>query len=239
MCIVKNKRFTKEPKNKKRYSLMMLPLAYKPGANDILCGRGNVFSNHEGNRRFGNIIRDSLRKYKDASSRPEKIMVVDGIHQEIQFSGARFAKIDSNTKRWYELNPVQAHQKIGHAIRDTMRLLKGRENDTNPKTKPLEIAKRNRRSLILRNQELPSSNIQQISLKEIIQMSIDTTKRLNNSNGVLADTEKIPPTEIRSENLFTKRASITDSYRLKNEYPEESFDFSPVSFFEEFRRAIQ
>jgi len=239
MCIVNNRRIPNGPKNKKRYSLMMLPLTYKPGANDILCGRGNVFSNHEGNRHFGKIIRDSLRKYKDASSRPEKIMVVDSILQEIRFSGARFAKIDSKTKRWFELNPVQAHQKIGHAIRDTMRLLKGREKDTNPKTKALEIAKRKRRSLILRNQELPSSNIQQISVDDIIQMSINTTERLNTSNSIWADTENMPPPKIRSENLLTKRASITDSYRLKNEYPEEGFDFSPVSFFEEFRRMSQ
>merc|ERR1711907_898758 len=40
----------------------------------------------------------------------------------IRISGARFAKIDASTKRWYELNDVQAHQKIGHAIRDTIRL---------------------------------------------------------------------------------------------------------------------
>merc|ERR1712224_988591 len=32
------------------------------------------------------------------------------------------AKLDGATKRWFELNDVQAHQKIGHAIRDTIRL---------------------------------------------------------------------------------------------------------------------
>merc|ERR1712224_593453 len=52
----------------------------------------------------------------------DKIRVVDSILRGIRVSGARFAKCDSETQRWYELNDVQAHQKIGHAIRDTIRL---------------------------------------------------------------------------------------------------------------------
>merc|ERR1712146_640684 len=58
----------------------------------------------------------------ESKSRPQKIKVVDHILRTIRISGARFAKIDASTKRWYELNDVQAHQKIGHAIRDTIRL---------------------------------------------------------------------------------------------------------------------
>merc|ERR1712072_1237592 len=58
----------------------------------------------------------------EAPNRPEKIRVVDSILRGICVSGARFAKLDSATQRWYELNDVQAHQKIGHAIRDTIRL---------------------------------------------------------------------------------------------------------------------
>jgi len=112
----------------------MLPQDYTPGANDILCGRGNVFSNHQGNQFFGRIIRDNLREYVDASNRPEKIKVVDDILREIRVSGARFTKVDSETKRWYELNNVQAHQKIGHAIRDTIRLLGNDNNNNNNKS---------------------------------------------------------------------------------------------------------
>merc|ERR1712193_125477 len=82
------------------------------------------FSNHGGNRFFGTIIRANLRRYRDAANRPEKIRVVDDILQEIRSRGARFTKLDNATKRWYELNDVRAHQKIGHAIRDTIRMLK-------------------------------------------------------------------------------------------------------------------
>ncbi|VEU39050.1 unnamed protein product [Pseudo-nitzschia multistriata] len=111
---------TKKTSSKSR---IMLPEDFTPGSKDILCGRGNVFSNHAGNQYFGNTIRASLREYMNASNRPEKIRVVDRILQNIRIYGARFAKIDNDTKRWYELNDVQAHQKIGHAIRDTIRLI--------------------------------------------------------------------------------------------------------------------
>lgn len=132
MCTANNSRKNtakrNKPKNNSDNNLrMMLPMDFTPSAKDILCGRGNVFSNHEGNQYFGRIIRSSIREYVNASNRPEKIRVVDNIHQKIRASGARFCKVDNENKRWYELNDVQAHQKIGHAIRDTIRLL---EKDT-------------------------------------------------------------------------------------------------------------
>lgn len=102
---------------------IMLPNDFLPGPKDILCGRGNVFSNHEGNRYFGRIIRANLKEYIKAANRPEKIKVVDDILLEIREHGARFAKVDNTTKQWFQLNDVQAHQKVGHAIRDTIRLL--------------------------------------------------------------------------------------------------------------------
>eukprot|EP00532_Pseudo-nitzschia_australis_P020719 CAMPEP_0168308058 /NCGR_PEP_ID=MMETSP0142_2-20121227/60146_1 /TAXON_ID=44445 /ORGANISM="Pseudo-nitzschia australis, Strain 10249 10 AB" /LENGTH=272 /DNA_ID=CAMNT_0008260317 /DNA_START=111 /DNA_END=929 /DNA_ORIENTATION=+ len=108
----------------------MLPLDFSPEPKDILCGRGNVFSNHEGNQYFARIIHASLRDYVAAPNRPKKIRVVGDILKQILFSGARFAKVDSETKRWYQLNNVEAHQKIGHAIRDTIRFL-GKEKKKN------------------------------------------------------------------------------------------------------------
>jgi len=112
----------------------LLPADFTPKSSDILCGRGNVFSGHEGNQYFGGFVRSNLRKYVEAPSRSEKIRVVDEIHREIKTSGVRFVKVDSETQRWYELNDVQAHQKIGHAIRDTIRLLekdRPKRNTTN------------------------------------------------------------------------------------------------------------
>merc|ERR1719330_1012777 len=162
MCTApKNSSLIKQSKKNKMSSLLMLPINFTPSASDILCGRGNVFSNHDGNRYFGRIIRANLKPYRDAGSRPEKIRVVDDILQEIRSAGVRFAKLDNETKRWFELNDVLAHQKIGHAIRDTIRLLKDKNKNTSAKTTTLKqskSAKRKRRTnnLMLQNHVVPS-----------------------------------------------------------------------------------
>merc|ERR1712087_75928 len=106
-------------------------------------------------------IRANLKEYRDAVSRPEKIRVVDDILQEIRASGVRFAKLDSETKQWYELNDVQAHQKIGHAIRDTIRLLKDKSNSSKNVKIQSNISKRKRqpRPFIMPEQMQSSSDI--------------------------------------------------------------------------------
>jgi len=223
---------------------MFLPLNFTPDPKDILCGRGNVFSNHEGNRYFGKIIRSNLREYMKASNRPEKIRAVDDILQEIRSSGARFAKVDSETKQWYELNDVQAHQKIGHAIRDTIRLLKDKTNNQKGQTKKSNVAKRQRKSraFMLPKHMQPSFDTRQKTMGEILKMSIDTAEFLQD---ILGDYKDMPHqtqndlmkecVEVKSENTpppyHHERATSIGPLLLEDEYPEESFDFSATSFF--------
>ena len=213
---------------------MLLPTHFTPGPKDILCGRGNVFSNHEGNRYFGILVRSSLQKYKEASNRTEKIKVVDKILREIRASDGRFAKIDSQTKQWYELNDVQAHQKIGHAIRDTIRLLKDKSDDTKKINNRSSISKRNRQSrpFILPEQMQSSSDESGMILDDFIQKRINTTEVLRDSWGDFESTSQ------RSRQNHERSVSIGPPL-FKDEYPEESFDFSANSFFGDFFIATQ
>jgi len=239
MCTANNNRNLMKPKKDKMSSLVVLPLNFTPGNKDILCGRGNVFSNHEGNRNFGRIIRANLTAYRDAGSRPDKIKVVDDILQEIRSEDVRFAKLNSETKRWHELSDVLAHQKIGHAIRDTIRLLKDKnKNDSAKPTtmKQSKIAKRKRRTnnFRLQNHVVPSLETRKKTMNDILQMSIETSEFLNDVWG--AEAENIPPVKLEypkpvkySSQERTERPR--SRFCLKDEYPEESFDFSPNTFF--------
>lgn len=219
-------------KNKALSSLMLLPLDFTPGPKDILCGRGNVFSNHEGNQYFGKIIRSSLRKYKEALNRREKIRVVDQILQEIKSSGVRFAKIDSKTKKWYELNNVQAHQKIGHAIRDTIRLLKDKSSNSNDiKRQPnLSMRKRYSRPATLPEQMQLPSDIRRKKIEKFRRDSFNKSKFYE----AWVYSQKNPKQSRHSE-----RSSSMGPLFLKDEYPEETFDFSARSFFGELRITSQ
>ena len=252
MC---NGRSLNKAKNNKMTNLTTLPLDFTPSSKDILCGRGNVFSNHDGNRFFGTIIRANLRRYRDAANRPEKIRVVDDILQEIRSRGARFTKLDNATKRWYELNDVQAHQKIGHAIRDTIRLLKDKKNPSKVIAKQAKLASRKRRSHVLKIPEhvLPSNDTRKKTMDDILQMSLDTVGFLND---VWGEAEAFPPQPVCSEGplvvksdclkLKCPKLSCTRNENptgkklfLKDEYPEDNFDFSPLSFFDDMRRSIR
>lgn len=246
MCTApKNSSLIKQSKKNKMSSLLMLPINFTPSASDILCGRGNVFSNHNGNRFFGRIIRANLKEYRDASTRPDKIRVVDDILQEIRSSGVRFAKLDSETKRWYELNDVLAHQKIGHAIRDTIRLLKDKTKTTKGSTmKQSKLAKQKLRSsaLKLKNHVVPSSDTRQKTMEDILRMSTETSDFLN---GIWGDSENVPPQQ--TSQMFEVKSEIPVSsynnykernrsrFALKDEYPEENFNFSANTFFGELQ----
>lgn len=248
MCTANNAtKLIKSSKKNKMSSLLVLPIDFTPSASDILCGRGNVFSNHEGNRYFGRIIRANLKEYREAGSRPEKIRVVDDILQEIRASGVRFAKLDSESKRWYELNDVLAHQKIGHAIRDTIRLLKDKTKNTKGNTtKQSKLAKRKERpsALKLKNHVVPSSDTRKKTMDDILKMSLETSEFLN---GIWGDSENVPPQQTSS--MFEVKTNSLPSYNnisnykevstkprlsrfaLQDEYPEESFNFSASTFF--------
>jgi hypothetical protein len=151
--------------------------------NDILCGRGNVYSTRPGNQYFQKIIQSNRCIYQDAVTRPEKIKVVDSILKEIHMNGVRFTRMaySNNNKqqqqqqqqqqRWYELDNVAAHQKIGHAIRDTIRL---HEKEKNNKSRS-----RSRSNININSNSSKSS----IAIKKQKQKTMKKKRNDNSSTG--------------------------------------------------------
>lgn len=109
------------PASRKTHTL--LPPGYKPSNDDILCGRGKVFSKHPGNQTFTASVRASLQAYVDASKRIDKSVVVSAVANRLREAGNRFVKYDKSRKQWYELSVDSAHEKVGHAIRDLLKTL--------------------------------------------------------------------------------------------------------------------
>ena len=241
---------TSSKRKKELPPLRLLPPGFKPGRNDILCGRGNVFSNHEGNRSFNKIIHLSLRDYWDAPDRAAKAQVVETTLRFLRISGNRFVKAvvdgtDKRKERWYELTESQAHQKIGHAIRDTIRLLRDRSNKIakTAATKDFPI--------------VPSMQLQSpigtmhvtTTPSNVPQMGIEFVGWLRDDRGNSERTEKKSYSFIKTNESFDansddyiplpfcdlEQSSSLGPFLLDNEYPEEGFDFSPNSFFGDVR----
>lgn len=263
MCTATNKNRNHKQmitKNKdSRSSLNMLPMDFEPSNNDVLCGRGNVYSNHYGNQFFGKVIRDNITVYKEATSRPDKIKVVDGILDKIRDNGARFTKVDTQTERWYELNDVQAHQKIGHAIRDTIRLLrKGGNNNNNSiittsnnyttpnkeeKTRAIRTTRRTSKSLVAKKKMFQQQKrqsritIQREQLRQLVRSLDDEyvlEQQEENDDHYFSSQSLLPSVSSTFTLLegYITNNNNKESFLLEDEFPEHQFSFKASHFFE-------
>jgi len=89
-----------------------------PTADDVLCGRGRISFQHEGNRKFRFLIASHLAEYTRARTKKQKIDLVRFIAQTIKERGGRFLKQDRDTQLWYDAGIQAARKKVGHSLRD-------------------------------------------------------------------------------------------------------------------------
>ena len=91
-----------------------------PEPNDVLCGRGRVCFEHEGNRKFRALIALNLQTYLDAPSRKIRTQLVRAIAETVQSVGGRFLIHDFKSNTWTDGGMKKAKDKIGHSFRDAM-----------------------------------------------------------------------------------------------------------------------
>lgn len=84
--------------------MTFLPEGFKPGDDDVICGRGKKCYNHVGNSRFRQKVATMLDEYSKAKSKLDKsgvlAIVVDRIRADSP--GGGFVKQDEKG-RWYEV----------------------------------------------------------------------------------------------------------------------------------------
>jgi hypothetical protein len=94
-----------------------------PTKYDVLLGRGKFVQHHKGNIRLHSIINGFISRYIHGDKR-SKTQVSADILKLIRNNGersGRFLKFNSRTKSWVDVNDSIARQKVGHAIRDSLR----------------------------------------------------------------------------------------------------------------------
>lgn len=131
-------------------------LLEEPSETDVLCGRGNIYSSRPGNIKFQQIICDNIGKYSAAQGRPEKVDVVDDVLKQIFDSGTRIKKLDAKRNLWYELSHSDAHQKVGHCLRDTIRTQRRKQkknaNNNNDDAANNNSSRKNKSSVAIQKQ---------------------------------------------------------------------------------------
>ena len=100
------------------------------GPNDIICGRGKLPWNHEGNKRFRKLINANVERYMMTSSIRQKGTIIDAIVDRLHRVGSRFIKLTNNNNKTQQqqlmrvLDDRETHEKVGHALRDLVKVTK-------------------------------------------------------------------------------------------------------------------
>jgi hypothetical protein len=106
-----------------------------------------------GNRRFRICIDNNLKTYVDATSKHAKSMVVTGIVDTVRESSTQrqggFVRKGLVTGRWYEVGDKIAREKVGHALRDAIKLRakqSKKQNDSEPEPEATSKPAKRRRT---------------------------------------------------------------------------------------------
>lgn len=84
--------------------------------DDVLCGRGGMTNNHEGNRRFRELVAQHQSEYLLAKKK-QKMEIANRIVRIIEHRGGRFLKKHADGV-WAPVPPKKAQTKTSQALRE-------------------------------------------------------------------------------------------------------------------------
>jgi hypothetical protein len=100
----------------------MLPVDFAPTPYSVVCGRGRASADAVGNRRLQVIATMFIPRYAKASRKEEKSMIVTDILEIVRKAcpNQRYAFIRYSSGRWWEVENLNAREKVGTVLRDSL-----------------------------------------------------------------------------------------------------------------------
>lgn len=97
----------------------MMTMATTPDySKDVLCGKDRTSLQARGSQLFRTIIDSYVAKYNSCACKYDKMSITREIYEVVtQTHMARFLKYNDSEECWNELTPMQARDKVGHALR--------------------------------------------------------------------------------------------------------------------------
>ena len=92
----------------------------RPTENDVVSGRGHSANNHQGNKKYINLVKKYKRQYIQALTDFEKTRICSRVINEIRNSGRRFLKriYGKSQVQWVEMEANDVKKKVSQAMRD-------------------------------------------------------------------------------------------------------------------------
>lgn len=95
-----------------------LPLEFVPGPNDVVCARGKSYWDHEGNRRYRDLISAATQKYSTTTNKLDKTLIVSEIVDVIHKKKGRFVKKEKKGGPWMVVDDIFTREKVSQSLRD-------------------------------------------------------------------------------------------------------------------------
>jgi len=103
--------------NKKR---LLGPNFTQPGPYDVICARGAMARDYDGNRRFRALVKSQQAAYSAAQCKYEKSKIVSHIVDTVRRASPQGGFVKCVNRKWYEVGDRAAKEKIGQTFRDLL-----------------------------------------------------------------------------------------------------------------------
>jgi hypothetical protein len=111
---VESRQYTLTEYEPEQSSMVALPIDFKPGPFDVICGRGKATLIHCGNCRFRNIIKARLADYENAPSKMDKSIIVSRVVEAVKSGSTNKGNfVKQIDDRWYIVENQVAREKSG------------------------------------------------------------------------------------------------------------------------------
>jgi len=136
-----------------------------PGEFDVICGRGKICSQHPGNRRLSQIVKQHIDQYSQATSKLEKSLVVSDIVNMVKQKGTFVKQVSSGGRYFYNVSERMTREKVGQMLRDALHTQYKSSNQAKRKRRFAEMNDLNSQvNQFLRNNKAISSVMSQLAM---------------------------------------------------------------------------
>ncbi|CAB9501121.1 Nitrilase family, member 2 [Seminavis robusta] len=97
-----------------------LPLDFAPGPNDVICARGKVAVKHSGNKKFMEIAKLFLNRYKECTTKVDKTGIVSEIIAKVEESSPDGGFVKKVGDKWFLADLQLKREKISQALRNQL-----------------------------------------------------------------------------------------------------------------------
>ena len=95
-----------------------LPQSWQPTPTSIICGRGRLALEHDGNRSLKALVKCHLKSYAECKCKFQKSKIVSGIVETVRKANGTFVKFVDDG--WVQVSDRHAREKVGQIFRDCL-----------------------------------------------------------------------------------------------------------------------